>query len=190
MIILLKTKFQIIISTILLFSGVLSAQKPPKLTQTGKAIVSDTIPDPLDSLSLLMDSLFNVSFPNNELPPSPPPTPKGELLMPNGRDSVPSSPLGAGGGGNNNLSKITVSENAVEENVEYESQDSMYFDVKNKQIHLYGQAIVKYQTMTIEAEYIMIDWNDNTILADGRMFNGRKIGTPQFKEGEQTFGSE
>lgn len=175
-----------------------------------KLYTTDTIPEPKDSLSFLVDSLFNETFPDNDLPKSPKnppksvsPTPPIQLdnslpgsgfdsrNLPQNNPSRDSIPLGgfAEGGSQDNLSKIKISEEAVDKEVEYESQDSMYFDVKNKQIHLDGQAIVKYETMTIESEKMVIDWNDNTILAEGRKILGKTIGSPQFKEGEQNFGS-
>lgn len=112
------------------------------------------------------------------------------------QDTVPPS-IGSGGfetAENTNpfsdLSKILISDDAVESQVDYDAKDSMYFDIKKKQIHLYGEAIVKYESMTIEAEYIIIDWENNIVTAEGkRNAFGEMIGSPKFKEKDQEFTS-
>lgn len=87
-----------------------------------------------------------------------------------------------------NWDSIKISNDGVDAVVEYHSKDSMYFDIVNKQIHLYGEAQVKYQTMTINAEYIIIDWKENTMSAEGRKTpQGLLIGKPKFKESDQEF---
>ena len=52
------------------------------------------------------------------------------------------------------------SEEAVDE-IEYGSKDSSSFDVVNRQIHLYGEAFVKYQEYDIKADYILFDFGKN-----------------------------
>ncbi len=87
-----------------------------------------------------------------------------------------------------NLDSITLSPDALDDQIDYTAADSMYFDIKNKQIHLYGQAEVKFQTMTIQANYILIDWKGNTMSAEGkRLANGEWLGKPHFTEGDQDF---
>ncbi|MCR9288509.1 MAG: putative LPS assembly protein LptD [Bacteroidetes bacterium] len=170
---------------------------------------TDTIPEPQDSVTFLTDSLFNATISNKKLLKKPVLS-KNDTIS---SDTIPKNPFpqegfdsrnlptgnnadlpvgngGAGAGNSNaNLSKIKISNEAVDKEVSYESVDSMYFDIKNKQIHLDGQALVTYQSMTINSEKMVIDWNDNTILAEGRKILGKTIGAPQFKEGEQVFGS-
>ncbi len=179
----MNTKYYIIISVFILAISSLPAQTLPDSLRKTLRSVLDTVPVAKDTLSSILDSLQNVQ---DQRPAFAPPDTR---TFP-GNDPPP----GAGGSGGlvpplGNLSDITISEEAVDENVEYESQDSMFFDVKNKQIHLYGQAIVKYLSMTIEAEYIIIDWNDNTITAEGRKQLGKTIGKPKFTESSQTFSS-
>ncbi|MFQ5446664.1 MAG: hypothetical protein ACE5FF_07005, partial [Saprospiraceae bacterium] len=58
-------------------------------------------------------------------------------------------------------SQVKLSSDGLDEQVDYKARDSMWFDMKSRQIHLYGAAEVKYQTMTITAAYIRIDWEDN-----------------------------
>ncbi|RMG79395.1 MAG: LPS-assembly protein LptD [Bacteroidetes bacterium] len=149
----------------------------------------DTLPPAVDTLHLLLDSLMNAPAPAKDLPQKPAPPPqKGFDSTQFGPANPPAqNPASPPAGPSPDLSKITISENAVDKEVQYESQDSMFFDIKNKRIYLFGQAVVKYQTMTIEADHMIIDWKDNTILAEGREVLGQVIGRPKFTEGEQTF---
>lgn len=85
-------------------------------------------------------------------------------------------------------SQVKLSKESLGEQVDYQAKDSMYFDIKAQQIHLYGAAEVKYQKMTITADYIRIDWKDNIVFAEGKPDHlGQLIGKPQFQEGDQTF---
>ncbi|MBI5914368.1 MAG: LPS-assembly protein LptD, partial [Bacteroidetes bacterium] len=87
-----------------------------------------------------------------------------------------------------NLDSIQISPDALDEQVDYQSVDSMFFDIKKKQIHLFGQAEVKFQTMTIQADYILIDWDSNIMSAQGkRLPGGEWLGKPHFTEGDQNF---
>lgn len=88
------------------------------------------------------------------------------------------------------LSKLKISNDALEDVVEYTAQDSIWFDVKNKQVHLYGGATVKYTTLNIQAGYILLDYANNEISA--QQFadtSGQLVGLPDFKDGEQQFTS-
>lgn len=85
-------------------------------------------------------------------------------------------------------SQVKLSSDGLDEQVDYKARDSMWFDMKSRQIHLYGAAEVKYQTMTITAAYIRIDWEDNMMFAEGRPnAMGQIEGKPLFQEGDQTF---
>ncbi len=86
------------------------------------------------------------------------------------------------------LSKFKISSDGLSDVVEYAAKDSMWFDVKNKQVHLYGNASVKYTTLTVKAGYILLDYEHNEIsaqtLADS---SGQLTGIPEFKSGDQEF---
>lgn len=88
------------------------------------------------------------------------------------------------------VTSIDISEDGVDEQIEYNSKDSMFFDIQNKKILLWGEAIVKYQTMTIEAAHIVIDWENNTMYAEGREEGKNVIGKPKFVEKETSFDSD
>ncbi len=101
--------------------------------------------------------------------------------QPGTRTSAPATPAAS-------LDSITISGDALDDQIDYSAADSMYFDIKNKQIHLYGQAEVKFQKMTIKANYILIDWKESIMSATGkRLPNGEWLGKPHFTEGTQDF---
>lgn len=86
------------------------------------------------------------------------------------------------------LNRIRISNDALDATVDYKARDSMWFDVKNKQVHLYGEATVKYTTLTITAGYILLDYGRNELSA--QQFpdsTGTLTGLPDFKDAEQAF---
>lgn len=86
------------------------------------------------------------------------------------------------------LSGIRISGDALDDVVDYGSVDSMWFDAKNKQVHLYGSAFVKYTSLNIKAGYILLDYNKNEISAEGFPDStGQLAGLPDFQDGEQNF---
>ena len=85
-----------------------------------------------------------------------------------------------------NWDEVKLSDDGPEKQIDYSSNDSMYFDLKNKQIHLYGDAKVDYEDINMTANYILIDWGKNTMTAEGRHLPyGGWIGKPTFKQGAQ-----
>ncbi|MCF8244363.1 MAG: hypothetical protein K9J37_00535 [Saprospiraceae bacterium] len=104
-------------------------------------------------------------------------------------DSLPpAKPFSGSISATSNLDSIKISGDALDDQIDYSAVDSMYFDIKNKQIHLYGQAEVKFQTMSMQAHYILIDWKESTMSANGEQLpNGEWLGKPHFTEGAQDF---
>ncbi len=86
------------------------------------------------------------------------------------------------------LNRVKISKDALDDAVDYSSRDSMWFDVKNKQVHLYGEATVKYTTLTIKAGYILLDYGNNEISANPFPDStGQLAGKPDFQDAEQSF---
>ncbi len=86
---------------------------------------------------------------------------------------------------------VDVSKDALDEPIEYSAKDSMIFDVANEQVHLYGDASVAYGDLTLDADYILFNWANNTVSAEYLLDSlGKKTGIPEFKEGDMGFTSQ
>ncbi|MCC6816405.1 MAG: LPS-assembly protein LptD [Saprospiraceae bacterium] len=84
-----------------------------------------------------------------------------------------------------------ASNDSITEPVDYSSRDSSVFDLKNRYIYLYGDAWIKYQTMELRADYIIIDLNKSEIEAQPlRDSMNVPTGVPKFKDGEQSFDAQ
>jgi len=90
--------------------------------------------------------------------------------------------------------KIAYSQDSLDAEVESYGQDSMRYDIKNNKVHLWGlsgKAYVKYQTITLTADYIVYDWTTNIVIAEGIKDSlGRGSGITKFEDGEETFDSK
>jgi len=83
---------------------------------------------------------------------------------------------------------ITFSKDSLDAPVEYNAKDSMIYDIAGQKVYLFGDAIVKYQSITLEAAHIIFDWKTNIVSADGLPDSlGRMAGFPKFSEGENKF---
>jgi hypothetical protein len=72
----------------------------------------------------------------------------------------------------------------IETTIHYSARDSINSNMKLKIIKLYGDAKIKYGTIELEAERIIIDYNTSTITANGVPDSlGRLVGAPIFKDG-------
>ena len=77
---------------------------------------------------------------------------------------------------------------SLNEMVKYTAKDSIEMDAKHKQVHLYGEAQVDYEDLTLQADYIYIDFNTNTVYAFGKKdSSGNYIGNSEFTQGGQNY---
>ncbi len=75
----------------------------------------------------------------------------------------------------------------LEEPINYSAQDSVVYLASINKVMLYGKAKVKYATMNLESEFIIIDYTKNLVTAFGKTDSlGKPTGRPDFKDGEQT----
>jgi lipopolysaccharide assembly outer membrane protein LptD (OstA) len=72
--------------------------------------------------------------------------------------------------------------------VEYSADDSLYFDVENEVVYLYGNGSVKYEDMTLKANYIEVNLRNkgmySTFTKDSA---GEKAGIPDFVQSDNKF---
>jgi hypothetical protein len=72
--------------------------------------------------------------------------------------------------------------------VEYSSTDSINLNVRSKLVKLYGDSNIDYEPIGLSAERIDIDWNTNTIAAEGVEDSlGNVVGSPVFKNGIEVY---
>jgi len=85
---------------------------------------------------------------------------------------------------------VKISKDGLDDIIDYGATDSSFIDLKENQIHLFGNAFVKYKKFDLKAGYIIFDFDDNEASA----FNltdalGKKIQKPDFTDGTNTFTS-
>lgn len=88
---------------------------------------------------------------------------------------------------------LEKNENAetLDEPVTYSAEDSVVYLASINKVMLYGKAKVKYADMDLESEFIEIDYPKNIVIAYGKKDSlGKNVGTPVFKDGEQTMEAE
>lgn len=79
---------------------------------------------------------------------------------------------------------IYIDESAVEEPIIYSAKDSIYTDLKNKQIHLFNEAQVDNGEVKLKAGYILIDLNKNEIYARYSYdADSNRVQLPEFTDG-------
>ena len=83
---------------------------------------------------------------------------------------------------------LNIKNQLLDEEIKKYAEDSIKFDVINRMIYLYGNAKIEYQKITISADYMEINWKENTIYASYTTDSiNNKIGIPIFKEGQDVF---
>jgi hypothetical protein len=76
----------------------------------------------------------------------------------------------------------------LEAPVNYSARDTIINDVVNKKVYLYGEAVITYQDIKLEAERIEYDFSNYTVHAEGVMDTaGVWIGQPVFEQGDSKF---
>ncbi|RMD75335.1 MAG: hypothetical protein D6818_01870, partial [Bacteroidetes bacterium] len=82
--------------------------------------------------------------------------------------------------------EVRLSPDSLEAPVKLRSRDSMYLDVKNRMLYVYGEGQVDYTTITLKADLITFDFNEQTVSAEGRTDSlGHTTGLPDFKNEDQ-----
>ena len=89
---------------------------------------------------------------------------------------------------NTEKSKPDPEDSEIETTINYSASDSIFFDVTESIINMYGDSYVDYGDIQLEAERTTVNWETKTInsvyLKDS---TGRKIGKPIYKERDDVF---
>lgn len=66
------------------------------------------------------------------------------------------------------------------------ARDSMFHDYQNKQLHLYGEAQLFYEDISLKADYMLVDFNKNEVFASyGYDRDSNRVGMPKFTDGSE-----
>lgn len=85
---------------------------------------------------------------------------------------------------------LVSSDNTLKSKIKYHAKDSIIADLSNQSVHLYGSAIVDYEDLHLEANYIKINMADKELHAEGTLDSlGVLTGTPKYSQGAQEFRS-
>ena len=140
--------------------------EPTEILSDSSLTVPDSLSNDFDSLTLSIDTLLKTADTVNPLP-SDTVVRTRRVLSPPKKD------------------------NAFEVKIERTAVDSVVQDVKEKLIHYYGNAVVKYDDIVLEANYLKFDLNTNVVTAKGIAdTTGKLIGTPKFTQGDTKFEAE
>ena len=76
----------------------------------------------------------------------------------------------------------------IETTIYYSAKDSIYFDVVNQKVYLYGESKIDYGNIKLEADRIDIDWTTDLLKATYTTDStGKKIGVPVFTQGSEAY---
>lgn len=75
--------------------------------------------------------------------------------------------------------------------VYYDAEDSLLFDFIKQKAYLYGKAVVIYESVVLNSEFIQMDFENNEVLAYGITDStGNVIGKPVFKDNAEEFDAD
>ncbi|MEK6477695.1 putative LPS assembly protein LptD [Catalinimonas sp. 4WD22] len=82
-------------------------------------------------------------------------------------------------------------EGDIQTTVNYNAEDSIFFDVVNRKIYLYGNAEIDYGEIKLAADYVELDWVNNMLTAKGMPDStGKVVGQPIFTDGPEEYQTE
>jgi len=105
-------------------------------------------------------------------------------------DSLPSTDLIAAPSADSALVKAKA-QSEIETTINYNARDSIFFDVKNQTISMFGQTHIDYDEISLDAEKTTVNWQNQTLqsayLKDSV---GRKVGKPVFTDKDEVYETE
>ncbi len=86
---------------------------------------------------------------------------------------------------------VRLSGDSLDAPVDYGATDSMVLDNDEKKIYLYGNAFVNYTDISLKAGFIVFDWENSLVYAEGIPDStGTLEGIPEFNQGDQVFNAK
>lgn len=83
---------------------------------------------------------------------------------------------------------VKEEQSVLDNEVEYDAVDSIYFDLNNNEVQLFGEAIVKYGDITLTAHKISYNFDSYTVIAIGGVDSaGDPMGSPSFQQKKEQF---
>ncbi len=80
---------------------------------------------------------------------------------------------------------------SLKSKVEYQSADSLRFDIKSKKVFLYKDAEIKYEDIDLKSAFVEIDFSKSQVFATfANDSAGKPAGQPEFAQGTQKFKSK
>ncbi len=87
--------------------------------------------------------------------------------------------------------RMTGSAVMLDARVDYSAEDTIFHDLRNRKVYIYGNGELTYEDTHLVADYIEIDFNNNELYATGLPDSlGVMQGLPVFTEDMQSFQSE
>lgn len=82
-------------------------------------------------------------------------------------------------------------EGDIETTINYKAKDSIYFDLENQNISMYGESHIDYGDISLDADRTDVNWYDQTITSKySEDSTGRKVGKPIFSERDEVYETE
>ena len=85
----------------------------------------------------------------------------------------------------------SLNNSELNDKIKYLAKDSIIYDLENNIIKLYNESFIKYENIELFAYFISIDYNNNTLYAEGKKDSlGLLIQNPIFIESNKKYKSE
>lgn len=76
----------------------------------------------------------------------------------------------------------------IETTIDYKARDSIFFDLQNQMMYLYGESNIDYGDISLSADRISLDYVTNNIQANYTLDSaGKKVGKPVFTEKQDVY---
>ncbi|MFA5194824.1 MAG: putative LPS assembly protein LptD, partial [Bacteroidales bacterium] len=84
-----------------------------------------------------------------------------------------------------------ISPDAISSKIDYQSDDSVRFNLDKNMAYLFGKAVIIYEDITLNSDYVEIDFNTNQLFAEGLPDStGKENGRPEYIQGASSFTSK